>query len=326
MEEENYASMKPSVSSETRSYSIERELDEKYGFGLPADVSHESPVMARIVPATRSRSGQETAGKLEEEHASASSKPAKHQSADSSGSEEGIMFRAASTDASGRISRQISAAVWSDRLLHDKFKKSAIEAKDAHVNVDGNHISEMDNGKNHIDRYEEANGKESPLPAAASVTSSAGKLSDATWNRTSDVVSHESTDVRNNPDTHTDMLFNGRVPDQEAMESSHGRYTGDISEKIPSSKPAQQKNSGKVTESTPFSAGDEEADRLERMNANYEHDRAILAKTDPAFARNRFWDVGHAEGSGEEFTRRDIEDIASKEAIRRFNNINESNI
>ena len=135
MEEENYASMKPTVPSETRSYSIERELDEKYGYGLPADVSHESPVMARIVPATRSRSGQETAGKLEEEHASASSKPAKHQSADSSRSDEGLMFRAASTDASGRISRQISAAVWSDRLLHDKFRKSDIEAKDAHVTV-----------------------------------------------------------------------------------------------------------------------------------------------------------------------------------------------
>ena len=39
------------------------------------------------------------------------------------------------------------------------------------------------------------------------------------------------------------------------------------------------------------------------MNANYEHDKAILAKTDPAFAKNRFWDVGHAEGSGEESDR-----------------------
>ena len=43
----------------------------------------------------------------------------------------------------------------------------------------------------------------------------------------------------------------------------------------------------------------EEAARLERMNANYEHDRAVLAKADPMFARNQFWDVGHAEGSGE---------------------------
>ena len=39
--------------------------------------------------------------------------------------------------------------------------------------------------------------------------------------------------------------------------------------------------------------------RMERMNANYEHDKAVLAKEDPMFAKNKFWDVGHAEGSGE---------------------------
>ena len=50
----------------------------------------------------------------------------------------------------------------------------------------------------------------------------------------------------------------------------------------------------------------EEAARLERMNANYEHDRAVLAKTDPLFARNEFWDVGYAEGSGEESDREKI--------------------
>jgi len=43
----------------------------------------------------------------------------------------------------------------------------------------------------------------------------------------------------------------------------------------------------------------EEAARLERMNANYEHDKAVLAKADPLFARNHFRDVGHAEGCGE---------------------------
>ena len=50
----------------------------------------------------------------------------------------------------------------------------------------------------------------------------------------------------------------------------------------------------------------EEAARLERMNANYEHDKAVLAKADPMFARNQFWDVGHAEGSGEESDREKI--------------------
>ena len=298
MEEENYASMKPTVPSETRSYSIERELDEKYGYGLPADVSHESPVMARIVPATRSRSGQETARKLEEEHASASSKPAKHQSADSSGSGDGLKFRAASTDASGRITRQISAAIWSDRLLHDKFRKSAIEAKDAHVNV---------------------NGKESPLPAADSAISSAGKLFSATGNRTSDAVYHESITARNVPDAQTDSSFNGKIPGKGEVESVNDGFTAGSAARNSSSEPAKQKNFGKVNKDIPDAslnhAGavaapeQEEAARLERMNANYEHDRAILAKTDPAFAKNRFLDVGHAEGNGE-VSDRDLEKLA----------------
>ena len=38
---------------------------------------------------------------------------------------------------------------------------------------------------------------------------------------------------------------------------------------------------------------------MAKMNANYEHDKAVLAKEDPMFAKNKFWDVGHAEGSGE---------------------------
>ena len=39
--------------------------------------------------------------------------------------------------------------------------------------------------------------------------------------------------------------------------------------------------------------------KMAKMNANYEHDKAVLAKEDPMFAKNKFWDVGHAEGSGE---------------------------
>ena len=50
----------------------------------------------------------------------------------------------------------------------------------------------------------------------------------------------------------------------------------------------------------------EEEERLERMNANYEHDKAVLAKADPMFARNQFWDVGHAEGIEEEADREKI--------------------
>ena len=43
----------------------------------------------------------------------------------------------------------------------------------------------------------------------------------------------------------------------------------------------------------------QEMTKLDRINANYEHDKAILAKSDPLFAKNQFWDVGHAEGTEE---------------------------
>ena len=39
--------------------------------------------------------------------------------------------------------------------------------------------------------------------------------------------------------------------------------------------------------------------RMAKINANYEHDKTVLAKEDPMFAKNKFWDTGHAEGSGE---------------------------
>ncbi|MDD7459465.1 MAG: hypothetical protein PUK78_06125, partial [Spirochaetales bacterium] len=71
-----------------------------------------------------------------------------------------------------------------------------------------------------------------------------------------------------------------------------------------------QKNSGKVNESTSHPViEDEEADRLERMNANYEHDRAILAKTDPAFAKNQFRDVRHVERDDDYLERQELDKI-----------------
>ena len=272
MEEENYASMKPSVPSETRSYSIERELDEKYGYGLPADVSHESPVMARIVPATRSRSGQETAGKLEEEHASSSYGPAKHQEAVSSISDNGLKFRAASTDASGRISRQISAAVWSDRLLQGKY------------------------------------GKKTPAPVVNSINVFAGESSGAVENKASYAIPLGNSRAQNVTNSQPEQSLKGDAIGHGEVESVNDGFTAGSAARNPSSEPTKQKNFAKVKympDVSPAKTGaiadpvQEETARLERMNANYEHDRAILAKTDPAFAKNRFLDVGHAEGNGE---------------------------
>ena len=62
------------------------------------------------------------------------------------------------------------------------------------------------------------------------------------------------------------------------------------------------------------------ADPMAIMNANYEHDRAVLAKTDPMFARNLFHDVGHADGS-EEMSEREIQKIVEKQSDKLFENL-----
>lgn len=62
------------------------------------------------------------------------------------------------------------------------------------------------------------------------------------------------------------------------------------------------------------------ADPMAIMNANYEHDRAVLAKTDPMFARNLFHDVGHAAGSGE-MSEREIQKIVEKQSDKLFENL-----
>ena len=62
------------------------------------------------------------------------------------------------------------------------------------------------------------------------------------------------------------------------------------------------------------------ADPMAIMNANYEHDRAVLAKTDPMFARNLFHDVGHADGSGE-MSEREIQKIVEKQSDKLFENL-----
>lgn len=65
-----------------------------------------------------------------------------------------------------------------------------------------------------------------------------------------------------------------------------------------------------------------EEKRLSKMNANYEHDKTILAKKDPLFAKNEFWDVGHAKGS-DDLTNRDLENIAGKKSKVEFCGDNE---
>ena len=95
---------------------------------------------------------------------------------------------------------------------------------------------------------------------------------------------------------------------QDATQSAHGSTTGnskDSSTTATSQAPADGKSTRRTAAGSPaepsptLSAADKEKLRMARINANYEHDKAALAKSDPLFAKNRFWDVGHAEEDGE---------------------------
>lgn len=64
---------------------------------------------------------------------------------------------------------------------------------------------------------------------------------------------------------------------------------------------------------------------MARINANYEKDRAALAKTDPAFmAKNQFFDVGHAEGSEDELDRNVLKSITKGLINGEINKVNNS--
>ena len=68
-----------------------------------------------------------------------------------------------------------------------------------------------------------------------------------------------------------------------------------------------------------------EEQRMARINANYEKDRAALAKTDPAFmAKNQFFDVGHAEGSEDELDRNVLKSITKGLINGEMNKVNNS--
>lgn len=88
------------------------------------------------------------------------------------------------------------------------------------------------------------------------------------------------------PRTRQDAMTNGNTASEKRDDTREGFH--DIIE--------GRGSSNRETKTTPPGTHAEEEERLERMNAAYEHDRVALAKTDPAFAHGTFRDVGHAEG------------------------------
>ena len=65
-----------------------------------------------------------------------------------------------------------------------------------------------------------------------------------------------------------------------------------------------------------------EMTKLDRINANYEHDKAVLAKSEPLFAKNQLWDVGHAEGESDNLDANIIKNIVSINSEEQLEKIN----
>jgi len=105
---------------------------------------------------------------------------------------------------------------------------------------------------------------------------------------------------------------------QDAAQSAHGSTTGN-SEGSSTTATSQAPTDGKSTRRTEarspaehsptLSAADKEKLRMARINANYEHDKKLLAKEDPAFVRSPFHNIGHAQGN-EDLSERDLYKIA----------------
>jgi hypothetical protein len=61
---------------------------------------------------------------------------------------------------------------------------------------------------------------------------------------------------------------------------------------------------------------DAELERLRRIEANYERDKAMLAREKvPALARSESRDIGHAEGSGEEISHKQVAHTVSERVV-----------
>ena len=90
---------------------------------------------------------------------------------------------------------------------------------------------------------------------------------------------------------------NGRLVTQENQSSDEGG-DGERTARVP----GESADEKRVIEGDKRKTGkaQQEAARMARLEANYERDKRMLAKEDPAFARRGFYDIGHAQGSEEE--------------------------
>jgi hypothetical protein len=100
-----------------------------------------------------------------------------------------------------------------------------------------------------------------------------------------------------------EILSAGSTAQTENLPAAEGIMSGSafvntaVSESVHAAKTSPHLYNNVPVETPALSPEDREAERMARINAHYEHDRAVLAREKtPALARSDTHDVGHAEG------------------------------
>ena len=238
-------------------------------------------------------------------------------------------YKAAEINTNGKLSRELAGAVTQadfarerNRIIFGDAAQKNVPAENENGNTFANSFEGIEDSAIPFRNNSNVTGERYADNEIISATAACSGLVDQVYTESSDkemyspVFANESTP---HPDTRShieDTRFNvaDRAPrksfigNELAYSSSANSADRNAAAETRPSYSSVQGREGIKTKQI-LTPEQEEAARLERMNANYEHDKAVLAKTDPLFARNHFWDVGHAEGSGE-VTDRDLAKLA----------------
>lgn len=277
LEEELIRGKISSSAENIETFSKTGELDRKMGYTAESTERSKNALIARIMPVTRSLSAETVVKRLEEigNTRAASLKENGGLSKELNGVARNL--KNAEINADGRLSRELAAAIsmadFADSARHTEkeqiFHAACDSKRESYISVQ--------TGKSTVyEKKLETGGKENyPAVSAIIENKSAYSLSS----------------VREN--------FNDTAKNEPLLSSVH-RGNGSNMDRAPVQDSSESQGSTMALASPMPALEQKEETRLERMNANYEHDKAVLAKADPLFARNEFWDVGHAGGSGED--------------------------
>ena len=280
-EEEKIQGLKPSTDKKVVTFSKTKELDRKFGYrsseAESGSESRKNYVLARVESVTKDGNTEEAVRTLNEKAKSAGL-PAE--------------YRIAEIKADGRITRKIAGPVNAGNLASER-ERILYAGQAVQVDFTGTkkkHAGVQDMVREQIEKN--TAGKAVNLSSGGSTeTTSVGKgYGDG------HSLKAESSDSGENS-AYKAVGISGETP--STVNGSNNDGSPDVNTVLTEGFKGSGSKTGSSQSKKKLTPEENEAERMARINANYEHDRAVLAKSDPMFARNEFWDVGHAEGSGE---------------------------